>query len=306
MFLQNLFDDRHGYPGRFDIFRCKQCGFGQTAPEIAEDQLGALYTEYYPRKSLTLEEMKKRSFVIPSPFTRWKQGINNVAHYHVPKGARVLDVGCGDCSSILELNKKGCEAHGIEPDENIRDLVRNFDLSVHIGLYSEASYSHAYFDYITMSQVLEHVPDPQTLLKSFHSILKPQGRIILSVPNIDSRLRKKYKERWLNWHLPYHLNHFSKKSLISLAESAGYRVEKIKTLTPNLWYSLQKLLAAFPTEVGKKAPFFNGEAWESPHLSYWDRFVQKLALLRLRWTDFCMQGESFLVFLEKKREHSSQ
>ncbi len=65
-FLQNLFDDRHGYPGRFDIFRCKQCGFGQTAPEIAEDQLGALYTEYYPRKSLALEEMKKRSFAIPS------------------------------------------------------------------------------------------------------------------------------------------------------------------------------------------------------------------------------------------------
>ncbi len=224
----------------------------------------------------------------------------------MPKGATVLDVGCGDCSSILELKQKGCEAHGIEPDENIRDLVRNFDLSVHIGLYSETSYPHQYFDYITMSQVLEHVPDPQALLKSFHSILKAQGRIILSVPNIDSRLRKKHQERWLNWHLPYHLNHFSKKSLLSLAESAGYRVEKIKTLTPNLWYSLQKLLAAFPAEVGKKAPFFNGEAWESPRLSYWDRFVQKLAFLRLRWADFCMQGESFLVFLEKKRERSSK
>ncbi len=58
-FLDNMFDDRHGYPGSFEIKRCPDCGFGQTVPEIPEAEISEIYTDYYPRKNVKQEDIKK-------------------------------------------------------------------------------------------------------------------------------------------------------------------------------------------------------------------------------------------------------
>jgi len=312
-FIENIFDDRHGFPGRFDIVRCDVCHFGQTVPEISEDIIGDVYTKYYPRKSIiNIEETKRRPIDIIPPVKRWWTGVNNTAHYHVRSGAKVLDVGCGDCTSIREINAMGSEGYGIEPDQNIKPVVEALGLKVHVGLFQEIPYPDNYFDYITMSQVFEHIHDPIKLLKSFRRILKDDGQIIIGVPNIDSRLRKKYGSRWLNWHVPYHINHFSGKSLKMLAEKSGYKMTSIRTYTPNLWVELQRKLASYPVQEGVKVPFFNGEP-DSPikpksfarkvrdRLRHLFRHFRLMQILSLRMIDAAGDGESFLIFLEKGR-----
>lgn len=315
-FIESIFDDRHGYPGRYRIVRCAKCGFGQTVPEIAPDQIGEIYTRYYPRKNIIDVAAATRRQVRVSPFAkRWLLGVNNTAHYHIRKGTRVLDVGCGDCTSLLEIQSLGAEGYGIEPDQNIKELVDTLKLKVHIGVFDEVPYPERFFDYITMSQVLEHVHDPVRLVKSFQNILKENGQLIIGVPNIDSRLRKKYGSRWLNWHVPYHLNHFSKKSLELLAESSGYDVVRMKTYTPNLWVDLQARLAMYPLREGIRVPFLNGEAepeetstTQRPQTSL-QRFsngpsrhlLQFFQIMLLRMTDLAGVGESHLIFLHKKK-----
>jgi len=314
--LENIFDDRHGYPGRYRILRCTACGLGQTLPEIPPDQVGEIYTRYYPRKSLVdVAAATRRRVQIPPFAKRWLLGINNTAHYHIKKGARVLDVGCGDCTSILEIQSLGAEGYGIEPDRNIKELVDTLQLKVHIGLFHEVPYPVDFFDFITMSQVLEHVHDPVTLVASFRRILKKDGQLIIGVPNIDSRLRKRYGSRWLNWHVPYHLNHFSRKSLEVLAERSGYEVASMATYTPNLWVDLQTRLANYPLREGVRVPFLNGEAeTEEPSTSQppqtrVERFIndrlshlrQFLQIILLRMVDLAGGGESHLIFLRKKR-----
>lgn len=314
-FIKNIFDDRHGYPGRFDVLRCETCGFGQTVPEIPEDKIGEVYTNYYPRKNIIdIEAIKSQPLSIMSPLKRWWMGVNNTAHYHIRSGTRVLDVGCGDCASIREINAMGSEGYGIEPDQNVRPVVEALGLKVHIGLFHDIPYPDNYFDYITMSQVLEHIHDPIELLKSFRRILKDDGQIIIGVPNVDSRLRKKYGSRWLNWHVPYHINHFSGKSLNLLAEKSGYKVTGVRTYTPNLWVDLQKRLASYSVREGIRVPFFNGEddsthetgspGTTSMHIAkeLFRSLLRRLNLLNilfLRLIDAAGSGESYLVFLKK-------
>jgi len=338
LLLKNLFDDRHGYPGKFDIYRCSACGFCQTNPEIPEDRIGDIYTQYYPRKSIIdVESLKKQSVQLPSKKAMWLEGVDNTAHYHIKSGTRVLDIGCGDCTSIREINAMGAEGYGVEPDRNIKPIVDALGLNVHLGLFFEIPYQDNFFDYITMSQVLEHIPDPIELLKSLRRILKDGGQVIIGVPNVESRLRKKYGARWLNWHVPYHINYFSRRSLHTLAEKSGYRVSKTLTITPNLWVILQHKMLKFPVGEGVRVPFFDVEpeyqeptplplpparpgkrrrlvarlkarathyyvTWiKGKTIHYYDRGIYWSHLFFLRAVDLAGGGESCLVFLEKKK-----
>jgi SAM-dependent methyltransferase len=205
----------------------------------------------------------------------------------------------------------------LQPDQNIKELVKALGLKVHIGLFNEVPYPERFFDYITMSQVLEHIHDPVGLLISFRLILKDNGQIIIGVPNVESRLRKIYNRRWLNWHVPYHINHFSKKSLRLLAERAGFKVTKICTYTPNLWVDLQIRLAEYPIREGIKVPFFNGEPEPEDIVraekkqNWFHKFVDRInrrmpylrfiRILHLRMVDALGLGESYLIFLGKKK-----
>lgn len=318
IFLKDVFDDRHGYPGRFDIYRCGECGFCQTLPEIPADRIGEIYSKYYPRKALIdVETVKNRPVRLPSGKERWLKGTNNSAHYHIKAGSRVLDIGCGDCSSILEINAMGAEGYGIEPDTNIKPLVDALGLNVHVGLFDDIPFPERFFDYITLSQVLEHIHDPVALLSALRRVLKKDGEVIIGVPNVDSRLRKKYAGRWLNWHVPYHINHFSRKSLEVLARRSGYRVKRTQTITPYFWLVLQYKMLKFPVGEGVRVPFFNGEP-ETPACEDGGGLIRRLSekltarfnsvqkykymmeLLSLRAADMAGLGESYLVFLEAR------
>ncbi|MDI6716900.1 MAG: class I SAM-dependent methyltransferase, partial [Actinomycetota bacterium] len=96
-----------------------------------------------------------------------------------------------------------------------------------------------FFDLITLSQVIEHIPDPLQLLLSLKDKLKSNGKIILSCPNANALNRRILGRRWLHWHVPYHLNHFTKTSIGLLLRQAGLEIISIRTITPNLWSVLQ-------------------------------------------------------------------
>lgn len=238
----DTFDDRYGYPGYFDIYRCTSCGQGVTFPLLKDSELSNLYGTYYPRRNIDIKDLVHQA-VNPdtkqAKINRWWSGTDNQGQYLAKPGMTVLDYGCGSGASLLEMEKIGIDAYGIEADPNVKQVVDALNLKIYIGSIDDAPFKINQFDMIILNQVIEHIPSPDILLKKLRPLLKPGGKIVLSFPNAGSIYARFFKRRWINWHIPYHLHHFNINSMNLFFIRNGWRVINSRTITPNLWTVLQ-------------------------------------------------------------------
>jgi SAM-dependent methyltransferase len=259
-----LFDDRYGYPGTFELAVCPHCNHRTLRGDFSPGQLGELYTDFYPRSSYSLDDF--RPALGMSGFSAWLQGAKASAYLWVPKNVRILDVGCGFGETLAYHRNRGCDVYGVEADENIRRVAERFDFNVQVGLFDPSRYEADYFDYVTLDQVIEHVTDPVETLHGISRILKPGGTAILGTPNAGGWGAKLFGRRWINWHVPYHLQHFSKQSMRIASEKAGLKVERVMTLTNSEWLHYQWIHALTYPEVGKPSPFWSPNGKRKLHV----------------------------------------
>ena len=73
------------------------------------------------------------------------------------------------------------------------------------------------------------------MLAEVRRLLRPEGEVWISCPNAASLWRQLLGRAWVNWHVPFHLWHFSPKTLQELLDSANFSIINIKTFTPALW-----------------------------------------------------------------------
>ena len=298
---KDLYDDRYGALGYFTIYKCSNCGFGRTYPVLKRKEIGKFYAKYYPIRYQKASDVQKQ-MNLKSHFDSWRDGTNNVAHQYVAKNSDVLDVGSANGVSLLEIKKLGANAYGIEPDPNSQRLAKQLKINIFKGFLSDNPFSGKKFDYITASQVLEHEPDPEQFLKIAKSRLKEGGKIILSFPNADSLYRRIFGKKWINWHVPYHVNHFSIRSIGILTSKIGLKITKLRTITPNLWTRLQlKNYLLKPTMGVPSSIWTTQKVKEDGILTrtfFWLAPYFYIPLNRL--IDVFGYGDSILVFLEKK------
>jgi len=69
---------------------------------------------------------------------------------------------------------------------------------------------------ITLWHVLEHIPDIENQLSELKRLCKPNGYIVVAIPNYKSYDAKHYKEFWAGFDVPRHLWHFSKTAIEKL------------------------------------------------------------------------------------------
>ncbi len=111
----------------------------------------------------------------------------------IPRGSRVLDIGCGFGSFVISARRLGLEAIGLEiahfeVEYAKRRLARELpnldpDAVYYLGDGLNIPFGNASFDAITLWNVLEHVPDGDLLLKEAVRLLRPDGKIFLICPN---------------------------------------------------------------------------------------------------------------------------
>ena len=247
--LDSLYDDRYGYPGTYTILACSRCSHRFLDATFTADELGSQYTDYYPRSSRTLESY--RPPVEVDGFDAWIAGSRASAFRWVPRDVKVLDVGCGFGETLAYHEARGCDAHGIDPDANLLRVADRYGLQAKVGLFSASLYEPTSFDYVTLDQVVEHVGDPIDLLRDVHTVLRPGGTAIVATPNARGYGARLLGKSWINWHVPYHRQHFNRRSLRLAAEQAGFEVLSIRTITSSAWAMYQgfHLLGRPPHEV---------------------------------------------------------
>lgn len=259
--LNDIYDTRFGIPGSYAIGRCENCYLEQTIPRPSYLELKKLYEDFY---NFSGESATK--------YTRWREQLyqsllyrlwlwldGDIAFHRLKGQGKLLDIGCNEGRSLKIFSQHGFDAEGLELNKNAVAVAHSKGLKVH-AMAIEDFYPDEPFDTVILSNVLEHALDPQQMLAHIHRILKPGGRLLISCPNSKSWLRNLFGRYWVNWHVPFHISHFSIKTLSNLLNLNKLDVVKIRNEVPALWITLSILSCMFarrnqPTKQMRN-PFF--------------------------------------------------
>jgi O-antigen biosynthesis protein len=156
---------------------------------------------------------------------------------------KVVDFGCATGYFARLLAARECEVTGIEINEKAaaaaerfcsQVIVANLDFTPIQDILPEQT-----FDVAIFGDVLEHLRDPWRVLEAVRSILKPDGFVVASIPNIAhgavrlSLLKGKFEYEKLGLLDNTHLRFFTHKTVRELFETSGYFVDREdRTVTP--------------------------------------------------------------------------
>jgi 2-polyprenyl-3-methyl-5-hydroxy-6-metoxy-1,4-benzoquinol methylase len=298
-----LHDDRYGYRQQIQVMRCDSCGHKYGSPSLAVDTIGTIYTNYYQRQAI--DPANFEPYVPDGKWKGWLNGDPSSAAHWVPEKVRVLDIGCGLGSYVAFHAARGCDAHGIDADANVRAIAEQHRLNIRVGLFHHEDYPARSFDYVTMDQVFEHVTDPLATLKDVREVLKPGGYLVMSTPNANGWGGRLFGKKWLNWHVPYHQQFISRRSMAVLAEKAGFEIERMSTKTQSAWliYQIAHLLT-YPA-MGEASVFWAPQkSRQRLHQFVMLKLIMATRLtfipqLITRFFDLIGHGDNYLVILRK-------
>jgi predicted SAM-dependent methyltransferase len=131
---------------------------------------------------------------------------------------------------LRALQSQGVEAWGYDPYP-----VGASDPHILSGDRATITKSVGQVDDIVVNHVLEHIVDPLDTLIFLRGLLRCGGRIHIRVPNLESPLRVLARRRWIHWHAPFHLQHFTVRTLDHLARRAGLARVAYRSYTPTHW-----------------------------------------------------------------------
>ncbi len=236
LLLDGLRDERFGAPGTYAILQCTHCGLEQTWPRPSEPELKELYEQFYNAgiEPESVYRGLRERFFTSGLYRLWLSWDGDMS-FHGRRGAgRLLDVGCNEGRGLSLYAQNGFEVEGLELNESAAALARQRGFRVHTAPLGQFRPLEP-FDVVVLANVLEHAWDPVAMLAAVRRLLRPGGEVWISCPNAASRWRRVFGRAWINWHVPFHLWHFSSKTLQELLASANYSIIDMKTFTPALW-----------------------------------------------------------------------
>lgn len=146
----------------------------------------------------------------------------------VEKGLRLLDVGCGDGSYLREMQLKGLEVYGIDPDPIRVNIAQGKSLKVLCGTLMELESFENYFHVITFNHVFEHVPNPHEILVKCRELLTRNGMLIIQVPRADSHIAAVFTRDYWGFSVPFHLFNYSLQNLTALLKLHGFKTVRVR------------------------------------------------------------------------------
>ena len=145
----------------------------------------------------------------------------------------ILDVGAGTGDFLKICKENNWKVSGIEPSEKARNFAKNKNIELQEDI---SAYKEKLFDVISLWHVLEHIPNLMEYTNELKKLLKPNGVLIIAVPNYKSYDAKHYKEFWAAYDVPRHLWHFSKISISKLFTDIDMKVTKILPMKFDAFY----------------------------------------------------------------------
>jgi SAM-dependent methyltransferase len=296
LFYQKLSDRLLGVAGEFNIKRCPECGLLWLDPRPVEEDIAQCYQSRYfmavendigkvdsiKSKKTTLSDSIKKN--ITYGYFRYAHLVDNkfyaalgrvlgvfplvrswatygadqrIPRYKTGQEGLIVDVGCGSGNYLKMLQGLGWKVQGVEPSADAAAIARNKGIPVFHGTLEQAKLAEASAEYIILSHVIEHVPDPAAVIDECFRVLKPEGKLIIYTPNSASFGHKVFGESYYHLDPPRHLFLFSLQSLSKLCKKSRFKKLYLKTVPKgcrNIYDNSMLISRTGITKIGGAGP----------------------------------------------------
>ncbi len=170
---------------------------------------------------------------------------------------RVLEIGCADGSFLRTLEQNNFEAVGIDIAESAITQARADGLEAQVcNTETGIDFKDAEFDAVIACEIIEHLYDTDFFLKEIKRVLKPNGTVIISTPNLASLknrfrllfgLYPRYSEYRLGDDTSGHIRNYTPRVLKKQLIANGFSLSKI--LAPNILFPMTRTIPVFIKKI---------------------------------------------------------
>ncbi|MGE5373164.1 MAG: class I SAM-dependent methyltransferase [Solirubrobacterales bacterium] len=203
-----------------EVRRCSGCGLVHLWPLASSDELDRYYSGEY-REEYQEPRVEER-FI--SDLGEARERVQRLLPM-LGQEDRILEIGSGSGAFLESIRPYVMVTEGVEPDQPSCQWIQD---TLGLKAYSHldmVSAERGRYDWIFMYHVLEHLRDPVAFLKQLTPLLKPGGRLLVEVPNVEDALVSLYAvPAYLDFYYQkVHLYYFSTRTLTDTLERAGFK-----------------------------------------------------------------------------------
>ena len=227
----------------FSVVECVGCRLIRLHPLPTPAELGKYYPKLYwfkPAETTAAHlEERYRRLVLGDHVRFVRRALRDSEEEGV-----VLDVGCGGGLFLRMLGEHGHPTIGLDFSIDAASVAwRQNGVPTVCASLSKAPLAPGSCAAITMFHVLEHLYDPVSYIEAAHKLLKPDGRLIIQVPNASSWQFLLFGKNWNGVDVPRHLINFRQRDMDALLDACGFEVLRHKH------FSLRDNPAGFATSL---------------------------------------------------------
>jgi len=215
-------DTLHELEGVFTIVTCNHCGLSRTSPRPDQKSVGYYYPDSY--RPYSIEAMKLSSTGPWGGVKKWIRSRSGKITDYLPVDStgRLLEIGCSTGKFLNAASNLGWQVEGVEFSQMAAQHAKAQGHKVIVGQLETVELPTDAYDVVAGWMVLEHLHNPSAVLSHLYRAMKPNGVLILSVPNFNSWSRRIFGQFWYGLQLPTHLFHFTEPSLRKTLEKQGF------------------------------------------------------------------------------------
>lgn len=251
---------RKVYPQHYPrLVACRKCQLIYTNPRIKTGHLHKLYTKTY-FKNQNSSVFGYDNYLADEARIRQtaRRRLQKIMTYK--KSGRLLDLGCAVGFFLDEARKENWQVNGVEISQFASEYARKkLKLPVITADLLRASFPMKSFDVITLWDVIEHVSQPEKLLKKVHSWLKNDGLLVFSTPDVGSLPARLTGHRWIGYKLSdEHLVYFSLETITAFLEKTGFEITTYHHLGKHVSFELfANRVKIYSNLIGKLLIYLN-------------------------------------------------
>lgn len=235
----------------FDLIYNKELDILETTPQPKGDDL----LDYYKSEDyISHTDAKRNIFEYVYHSIRQlalKKKLKLINSFQTSE-KKLLDIGCGTGDFLAIAKRNNWEIKGIEPNTEARKIANAKTNNAVFDTNELPKFKDNSFDCITLWHVLEHLPNLEEQIIMFKRLLKPDGRLIIAVPNFKSYDAQHYKNYWAAFDAPRHLWHFSRDGIKNIFSQYDF---KIVSTTPMFFDAYYVSLLSEKYKTGFMNPF---------------------------------------------------